>query len=203
MMSRHLCVFCGSSPGAGEAYLAAAEAFGCAMVDRGWGLVFGGAGFGLMGRLADTVLARGGEAIGVMPSDLVEREVAHSTLSDLRIVDGMHERKALMAELSDGFVALPGGLGTLEEILEMVTWAQLGIHRKPCGLLNVDGYFDHLLAFIDHAVDRQFLDAGHRSLLLASDDPEQLLNLVHCWIRPDFDKATWIREVNASSHGGR
>jgi uncharacterized protein (TIGR00730 family) len=161
-----VCVFCGSSPGSLPEYGLGAEKLGRALLDQGIGLVYGGAGFGLMGRLADTMLAGGGKVTGVMPSALINREVAHTGLSDLRVVDSMHERKALMGDLSEAFVAMPGGLGTLEELFEVLTLAQLDIHKKPCGILNIGGYFDHLLAFLDLAADRQFLTADHRSLHL-------------------------------------
>ncbi len=196
MKIERVCVFCGSSPGDGPPYLAAAEALGNELLARGFGLVYGGAGVGLMGRIADTVLSGGGEVVGVMPSALVDREVAHPGLSDLRVVDSMHERKALMAGLADAFVALPGGLGTLEELLEALTWAQLGMHSKPCGVLNVDGFFDPLMAFLDLAADRRFINPHHRSLLLQSDDPGELLDLFENFDRPQIDKAAWILEVN-------
>ncbi len=174
-MSR-ICVFAGSSPGALDDYGAAARALARALTARGMGLVYGGAKIGLMGILADTVLECGGEVIGVMPGHLVDREVAHTGLSKLHVVDSMHQRKAVMAELSDGVIALPGGLGTLDELFEILTWAQLGLHRKPCGLLNVAGYFDRLLDFLDHATDQRFVPAGHRELLLADSDATTLLD---------------------------
>lgn len=191
-----VCVFCGSSPGDSPDFLKAAEALGKEMLSRGLDLVYGGAGVGLMGRIADTVAAGGGRVIGVMPAALVDREVAHPALSDLRVVDSMHERKALMAGLADAFVALPGGLGTLEELLEALTWSQLGIHRKPCGVLNVNGYFDHLLAFLDTASDRRFVDPLHRSLLADSRDAGELLDQMDSFNPPGVDKARWIHQVN-------
>ena len=196
MTIHRVCVFCGSSPGVGSGYLAAAEALGKEMVKRGFGLVYGGAGVGLMGRIADTVLAGGGTVIGVMPAALVDREVAHPELSDLRVVDSMHERKALMADLADAFIAMPGGLGTLEELLEALTWAQLGIHNKPCGVLNVDGYFDNLKAFLDTAMDRQFVDPNHRSLLVDAVAPGTLLDLLEDFTPSQIDKAAWIHHMN-------
>jgi len=196
MAIQRVCVFCGSSPGNGPGYLAAAEALGNELLARGLGLVYGGAGVGLMGRIADTVLAGGGEVVGVMPSALVDREVAHPGVSDLRVVDSMHERKALMADLADAFIALPGGLGTVEELLEALTWAQLGMHSKPCGVLNVEGYFDLLMAFLDLAADRRFINQHHRSLLLESDDPGRLLDLLETFERPQIDKAAWILHIN-------
>lgn len=198
---KRICVFCGSSPGRLPEYSRAAENFGRAMNRSGIGLVYGGAKVGLMGRLADTVIAAGGEAIGVMPRALAEKEIAHEGLTELRIVESMHERKAVMAELADGFVALPGGLGTLEEFFEAVTWAQLSIHDKPCGLLNVAGFFDGLHSFLDHAVDHRFVRAGHRSMILSSDDPENLLASLQAFTPPEIDKAEWILKVNRAIEG--
>jgi uncharacterized protein (TIGR00730 family) len=171
-----ICVFAGSSAGTLEDYTAAARTLAEGLVRRRITLVYGGANIGLMGVLADTVLECGGEVIGVIPGHLVAREVAHTGLSELRVVDSMHERKTVMADLSDAVVALPGGLGTLEELFEMLTWAQLGLHRKPCGLLNVAGYFDRLLSFLDHAVDQRFVTSRQREMLLADSDPIALLD---------------------------
>ena len=173
---KRICVFTGSSPGTLEAYAAATRALARVLVSRGQTLVYGGAKVGLMGVLADAVLDGGGEVIGVIPAHLKAKEVAHRGLTDLRVVDSMHERKAVMAELSDGVIALPGGLGTLEELFEMLTWAQLGLHRKPCGVVNVEGYFDRLLDFLDHAVGQRFISATHRGLLLSDADPTRLLD---------------------------
>jgi uncharacterized protein (TIGR00730 family) len=169
------CIFCGSSPGARPQYTEATEDLGGLLVERGITLVYGGASLGLMGRLADTVLSEGGEAVGVMPHALVEREIAHLGLTDLHVVDSMHERKALMAELSDAFVALPGGLGTLDELLEIYTWGQLGLHSKPCGLLNVEGYYDGLVGFLDHAVRERFVREAHRDMLIVEEQPAAML----------------------------
>jgi len=191
-----ICVFCGSSPGTRPEYLQAAEALGRECVRRDLGLVYGGASVGLMGRLAETVLTSGGNVIGVIPSSLVEREVALSDLSDLRVVGSMHERKALMAELSDGFIALPGGLGTIEEFFEVLTWTQLGIHEKPCGLLNVSGYFDSLVEFLDHAVEQQFIRPENRSMVLVDKDPRPLLDMFESYEQPTFDKAEWILSMS-------
>ena len=171
-----VCVFTGSSPGALDAYANAARALACVLLSRQQTLVYGGAKVGLMGVLADAVLQGGGKVIGVIPAHLEAKEVAHQGLTDLRVVGSMHERKAVMADLSDGVIALPGGLGTLEELFEMLTWAQLGLHRKPCGVLNVAGYFDRLLAFLDHAVTQRFMSEPHRGLLLADHDPAALLD---------------------------
>ena len=170
-----LCVYCGSNPGHREVYAAAAEALGRLLASKGIGLVYGGAAKGLMGRLADAVLAAGGVVQGVIPHTLMKKEIAHPTLTKLHVVNTMHERKALMAQLSDGFVALPGGFGTLEEIIEIVTWAQLRFHEKPCGLLNVDGFFAHLLAYLDLAEAEGFLKPEHRSMLVVEENPEALL----------------------------
>lgn len=173
---KRVCVFCGSKPGIRPAYAEAAVRLGTALVTRGLGLVYGGARRGLMGLLADTVLARKGEVIGVIPDAMVSREIAHSGVLDLRVVKSMHERKALMLELADAFVALPGGYGTLDEFFEVAAWAQLRLHRKPCGLLNVEGFFDPLLAYLDRAVTEGFLKPVHRSLILEDDNPELLLD---------------------------
>ena len=173
---KRVCVFTGASPGARPAYARAARALAAAMAERGLTLVYGGTRVGLMGTLADSVLNAGGEVIGVIPGGLFSKEVPHAGLTDLRIVKSMHERKQLMAGLSDGFVAMPGGIGTLEELTEIYTWSQLGLHRKPCGLLNVDGYFDHLLQFLDHAVDEGFLKPIQRNTLRVRDEPSDLLN---------------------------
>ena len=170
-----VCVYCGSSPGNDEAYAAAADELGRAVAAGGLTLVYGGAHKGLMGRLADAALAAGGRVVGVIPRALVEREVAHEGLSDLHVVASMHERKARMAELADAFVALPGGFGTLEELVETLTWAQLSLHDKPCGLLNVAGYYDALLGFFDEAVRAGFLRARHRDMLIVADEPAALL----------------------------
>jgi uncharacterized protein (TIGR00730 family) len=188
---RRLCVFCGSSPGRDAVYAACARELGELLVQRGIGLVYGGARVGLMGTLADAVLQAGGEVTGVIPTALLEREIAHLGLTDLRTVGSMHERKALMADLSDGFIGLPGGLGTFEELLEIVTWAQLGMHRKPCGVLNVRGYYDGLVAFLDHAVGERFLRPEHRELLLVEATPGALLERVLAFETP-AGVAKWI-----------
>jgi uncharacterized protein (TIGR00730 family) len=184
-------VFCGSSPGARPQYLQAAIELGHILADKKIGLVYGGARVGIMGKIAETVLEQGGEVIGVIPKGLVEREVAFTGLADLRVVNSMHERKALMAELADGFIALPGGLGTIEEFVEVVTWAQLGIHPKPCGLLNVERYYDRLLDFLDHTVDEQFVEREHRSMILVDENPERLLQKFETYRPPTTDKAQW------------
>jgi len=174
-MFKRICVFCGSSPGARPSYTAATISLATHLVANDISIVYGGGNSGLMGVLANTVLELGGEIIGIIPRGLVEREAAHSRLPDLRIVDSMHERKALMAQLSDAFIALPGGYGTFEEFCEILTWTQLGIQRKPCGLLNVDGYYDHLLSLFDHAVAEQFVKPAHRAIVVADTVPETLV----------------------------
>lgn len=174
-MPARICVFCGSSTGLSRTYADAAVALGRCLAEHGVHLVYGGASVGLMGVLADTVLASGGEVVGVIPKPLAEKEVAHKHLTELRIVGSMHERKALMAELSEAFVALPGGFGTVEELCEIITWGQLGFHRKPIGLLNVDGYFDSLLAFFDRAVHDRFVHSAHRGLVIDSTSPAEIL----------------------------
>lgn len=187
---KRLCVFSGSSPGARNDYAAAADLFGRLLVRRGLGLVYGGASIGLMGALANAVLAEGGDVVGVIPRALVKKEVVHEGLPDLRVVDSMHERKALMAELADGFVALPGGLGTLEEFCEILTWAQLGIHRKPAGLLDVGGYFQPLLRLLDHIVYERFMRPEHRALILVEEEPEHLIEAMQRYRPPEQKK--WL-----------
>jgi uncharacterized protein (TIGR00730 family) len=172
---RRLCVFCGSSPGARHAYAEATAEVARLLVDEGVGVVYGGGHVGLMGVLADTAMSAGGEVIGVMPQGLVDREIGHTGITELRVVGSMHERKALMADLADAFVALPGGAGTLEELFEVYTWAQLGLHRKPCGLLDVEGYFSGLVGFLDHAVSERFLPEEHRAMLIVESDPRALI----------------------------
>ena len=188
---RRLCVFCGSSVGARPGYAASARGVARALVGRGIGLVYGGGGIGLMGALADAVLAAGGEVTGVIPRALATREIAHQGLTELRIVPSMHERKAVMAELADGFLALPGGLGTLEELFEILTWAQLGMHRKPIGVLNVEGYFDPVLALVARAVEEGFVRPEHGALLCAAAEPEALLDRLARW-RPPTPLPKWI-----------
>lgn len=172
---RRITVFCGSSRGARPSYVEAARELGHTLGARGIGLVYGGADVGLMGALADAALDTGAEVVGVIPESLVRREVAHSGLSELRIVDSMHERKALMSELGDAFVALPGGLGTLEELFEVLTWAQLGLHHKPTGLLEVEGFFDPLLEMLDHCAAEGFVKPEHRAMVVAAGRPDLLL----------------------------
>jgi uncharacterized protein (TIGR00730 family) len=171
-----LCVFCGSSTGSHPAYFEAANQFGRELADAGVTLVFGGGRVGLMGVLADAVLGAGGQAIGVIPRSLVEKEIAHASLTKLHVVESMHERKALMADLADAFVLLPGGFGSWEEFCEIVTWLQLGIHRKPCAILNVAGYYDGLLALAKHALAEGFLRPSHHDMVIVESDPGALLS---------------------------
>ena len=185
-----VCVYCGSSPGKGATYVQAAQGLAQEIVNRGMGLVYGGASVGTMGVLADTVLAGGGMVYGVIPQSLVDKEVAHHGLTELKIVASMHERKALMAKYSDGFIALPGGLGTLEELFEALTWTQLGFHQKPCALLNIDGYYDPLIAFLDHSVNEGFVREEHRQMLLVDDSPAGLLEQMADYQSPVTEK--WI-----------
>jgi uncharacterized protein (TIGR00730 family) len=172
---KNLCVYCGSSPGRQEAYTLAAQALAQALVERNIGLVYGGASVGIMGAVADRVLELGGRAVGVIPESLLRREVAHYRLTELHVTTSMHERKMRMAELSDGFIALPGGIGTLEELFEIWTWAQLGLHRKPCGLLDVAGYYEPLHRFLDHTVEEQFVRPEVRGMLLVESSADTLL----------------------------
>lgn len=187
---RRVCVFCGSSPGNRPAYPQAADELAARLVDRGIGLVYGGARVGLMGTVADAVLARGGEAIGVCPGFLADVEVAHARLTEMHLVDTLAERKALMEELSDAFIALPGGLGTLEELFEMATLGQLHVHDKPVGVLEVDGYWDDLRAFLDRAVDDRLLSPANLGLLHFDDDPDRLLDTLASFV-PTFS-AKWL-----------
>lgn len=187
---RRLCVFCGSSAGVLPAYGETARALGATLARRGIGLVYGGGGVGLMGAVADGALAAGGQVIGVIPRALQLRELAHAGLSSLHVVSSMHERKAKMAELSHGFIALPGGMGTLEEFAEILTWAQLGLHAKPCGLLDVAGYYRPLVGFFDQAVAQGFVRPEHRSLVLVGDDPDALLDAFDAWKPPEIER--WL-----------
>ncbi|RQH86978.1 TIGR00730 family Rossman fold protein [Pseudomonas aeruginosa] len=181
MTLRSVCVFCGASPGASPVYQEAAMALGRHLAERGLTLVYGGGAVGLMGTVADAALAAGGEVIGIIPQSLQEAEIGHKGLTRLEVVDGMHARKARMAELADAFVALPGGLGTLEELFEVWTWGQLGYHAKPLGLLEVNGFYDPLLTFLDHLVDERFVRAEHRGMLQRGASPEALLDALAAW----------------------
>ena len=187
---RRLCVFCGSSKGARENYLHAARTLGQELVKRGIELVYGGGNVGLMGATANAVLAAGGRVTGVITEHLTTFEIGHIDIHDLRVVKTMHERKALMAELADGFIALPGGIGTFEEFFEVLTWAQLGIHSKPCALLNVDGFYDPLLSLMNHAVEERFVRAAHRDLIVVETEPGALLDRMANHHAPELHK--WI-----------
>jgi len=187
---KRVCVFCGSSPDAWPVYQASAQAMGKALLGKGIGLVYGGGRRGLMGVLADSVLQGGGEVIGVIPESMAEKEVAHHGVTRLHIVHSMHERKAMMADLSDAFVALPGGFGTFEEFCEIITWAQLGLHRKPCGILNVEGYYKPLLDLFDRAVAQGFVSTANRRLVLEEASPDRLLDLLASSHPPRVEK--WI-----------
>jgi uncharacterized protein (TIGR00730 family) len=189
-MLETVCVFCASSPGADPRYVAAAQSFGELLAHSGRRIVYGGGNTGLMGALADAALAAGGEIVGVMPRHLVDREVAHTRLTRLDIVESMHERKARLAAMADGFVALPGGLGTLEEFTEIWTWGQLGLHRKPYGLLDVAGYYRSLLAFLDHAVAERFVRPEHRAMVRVAEEPAALLAAMEAAPPPALPK--WL-----------
>jgi uncharacterized protein (TIGR00730 family) len=192
---KRVCVYAGSNVGADPGYRAATEELARALVERGTGIVYGGGMVGLMGVLADAALERGGEVTGVIPQSLADKEVAHERLTDLRVVESMHERKATMAELADAFVALPGGIGTVEELIEVYTWTQLGLHAKPCALLNTGGYYDHLIAFLDHSVAERFLRPEHRDLLVVAGDPEELLARLERFQAPLLTK--WLDRETA------
>src|SRR6266536_2862033 len=171
-----ICVFTGSRHGSSPVYTEAAQQRGSELVRRGYGLVYGGGNVGLMNVIANKMLGLQGHVTGVIPNSLVSKEVAHRGISDLRVVNSMHERKALMADLADGFIAMPGGIGTMEEFFEVLSWAQLGLHGKPCGLLNVDGYYQRLIEFLDHVVEQDFLKPKHRALLMVEQQPSKLLD---------------------------
>ncbi len=185
-----LCVYCGSSNGRIEAYTAAARELARSFVERGIRLIYGGASVGIMGAVADEVLRLGGKAVGVIPESLMCKELAHAGLTELHVAPSMHARKTLMAELADGFVALPGGIGTFEEIFEVWTWAQLGFHDKPCGLLNVAGYYDGLTAFLDHAANEQFVRRDQRNMLIVESAPAALLDRFATYSPPAMPK--WV-----------
>jgi len=192
MKIKRICVYCGSSPGRNPAFSLAAASLAEAMCERGIGLVYGGAAVGVMGALANAVLEAGGDVIGVIPKSLAIKEVAHDKLTQLHVVSSMHERKAMMAELADGFIALPGGWGTLEEIFEILTWAQLGFHEKPCGLLNIEGYYDGLIGFLDNAIEQQFVREVCRPMLMTATEPVGLLDRFEGYRAPKVRK--WMAE---------
>jgi uncharacterized protein (TIGR00730 family) len=187
---RRLCVFSGSSPGGHPAYVQAAEELGRALAAHDLGVVYGGAQVGLMGAIADAALEAGGEVVGVIPQALVDREIAHTGLTELHVVGSMHERKAKMADLADGFIALPGGMGTLEELFEVYTWTQLGLHSKPLGLLDVRRYYAQLAAFLDHAVAERFVTAEHREMLVVEERADAMIEAFRRWQPPA--RAKWI-----------
>jgi len=187
---KRICVFAGSNAGARHEYRAVAQELGSILARREVGLIYGGARVGLMGAVADAVLTARGHVTGIIPEALVAKEVAHAGLSELRVVKSMHERKATMADLADGFIALPGGWGTLEEFFEVLTWAQLGLHQKPCGLLNVERYFDRLLAFLGHVTDEGFLKREHGAMISVSSSPGALLDMLAAYRAPAVEK--WI-----------
>jgi uncharacterized protein (TIGR00730 family) len=193
-MSRSICVFCGSNFGNSKRYAETANEVGGSLARRGLRLIYGGGNVGLMGVVADACLAAGGNVVGVIPQSLVDKEIAHKGLTELHVVRSMHERKAMMAGLSDAFVTLPGGLGTFEEFFEMATWTQLGLHRKACGVVNVAGYFDGLLALADRAVLDGFLAPEHRNMLLSHDRPDRLVDLVLAYTPPILDK--WMKRTD-------
>jgi uncharacterized protein (TIGR00730 family) len=183
-----ICVFCGTNPGSRPGYGAAARKLGRILAEQGIELVYGGASVGIMGELADSVQEHGGHVTGIIPQQLMEKEAAHTGIRNLIVVASMHQRKSQMADLSDGFIALPGGIGTLEGFFEILTWGQLGIHAKPSGILNVEGYFDSLTGFLDHAVREGFLTEAHRHAIIVESDPERLLERMHAYTPPEAEK---------------
>jgi uncharacterized protein (TIGR00730 family) len=185
-----ICIFSGSNPGRLPVYKEAATALGAALAKAGIGLVYGGASVGLMGAVADGALASGGEVIGVIPQSLVAKELSHKGLTELHVTTSMHERKAMMADLSDGFIALPGGVGTLEELFEIWTWGQLGFHKKGVGVLNVAGFYDGLIGFLDHVAREKFMQPQHRGMLIVEDDPERMIAALKAYEAPVVTK--WI-----------
>jgi uncharacterized protein (TIGR00730 family) len=187
---RSICVYAGSSPGARPAYTEAAAALGRLLAERSIHVVYGGGAVGLMGVLADAAIAAGGTVTGIIPRTLMEREVGHGSLTDLLVVESMHERKLAMAERADAFIALPGGIGTVEELVEALTWTQLGVHVKPCVLLDVEGYWAPLASFLDHSVTERFLRAEHRSMLLSATTPQSALAAIQDWAAPTVPK--WL-----------
>ena len=196
--AERICVFCGSSVGANPKYLAEAKSLGQQMASGGWSLVYGGTSIGLMGATADAALFGGAEVIGVLPRALQDREIAHRGLTKMHMVESMHERKALMASLSDAFIALPGGYGTLDEFFEIVTWAQLNIHSKPCVLINTDGYYDFLLRFLDHAMTEEFVRPPNLKLVQVATDSAEALQ----WVEQQRDKASLNQNVGTESAEG-
>ena len=199
---KRICVNCGSSPGFDPCYMGMARRLGTALVERQYELVYGGADVGLMGEVADTVMKAGGVVRGIIPASFADK-VSHHGLTELRVVPSMHDRKKMMFDLSDAFIALPGGYGTLEEVAEVLTWAQLGLHAKPCGLINVEGYFDPLLLFLDNAVARGFMKTQHRQMLLVASDPLELLDQMATYRAPIVEKWVGVKtraQPNASGY---
>mgnify|MGYP005644082477 CR=1 FL=1 len=190
-----VCVYCGSSPGRSPAFLAAARDLGVEMARRNIRLVYGGASVGLMGEVARSVVAEDGKVTGVIPQALADQEVAFKELNDLIVVDGMHARKARMIELSDGFIALPGGFGTFDEFFEVLTWAQLGMHAKPCGMLNIDNYYNGLQTFLDHAVQEMFIHTPHREMVLSASSAVNLLDQMEAYDKAPIRKTDWVHAV--------
>ncbi len=195
-----ICVYCGSSPGRLPVFREAAQQLGTEIASRGINLVYGGASVGLMGEVARAALAGGGKVTGVIPQSIADQEVAFLELDDLIVVNSMHERKARMAELADGYIALPGGYGTFEEFFEVLTWAQLGMHTKPCGLMNVENYYGQLLAFLDHAVQEMFIHAPHREMILSAVDPSDLIDQMAAYDKAPINKAAWVHSME-KNHG--
>jgi uncharacterized protein (TIGR00730 family) len=193
---KRICVFCGSSPGARQEYLNAAELMGSLLARKNISLVYGGGGVGIMAHMAKACLKSGGDVIGIIPRRLKESGVAFTDLPKLYGVESMHERKTMMIEASDGFIALPGGIGTVEEILEVISLAQLGMHKKPCGLLNVCNYFDRMIEFLGHAKDQKFIDASHYSMIQVDNTPEGLLKKFEEYQAPPMDKVSWVLKMN-------
>jgi len=190
-----ICVYCGSSPGRSPVFREAAQQLGTEIASRGIHLVYGGASVGLMGEVARAVLVGGGKVTGVIPKSIADQEVAFLELDDLIVVNTMHERKARMAELADGYIAMPGGYGTFDEFFEVLTWAQLGMHAKPCGLLNVENYYKQLLAFLDHAVQEMFIYAPHREMILSAVDPNDLIDQMAAYDTVPINKAAWVHSM--------
>lgn len=192
---QRVCVFCGSSPGVKQEYAVGARELGLVLAKKNIDLVYGGGHVGLMGIVADAAMSAGAKAIGIIPRCLADKEVAHQGLTELKIVQTMHERKALMSELSDGFIAMPGGFGTLEELFEVITWAQLGIHKKPFGLFNVAGYYDKLIEFMDYQVEQGFVPQRHREMIIVSDEAEQLVEMLESFHPVAQEKWASTRQI--------
>jgi len=193
---KKICVYCGSSKGLVNNYIEAAEELGNVLVENNLGLVYGGAKVGLMGKVAETLLRKNGEVTGVIPKSLFEKEVANTELKDLVVVESMHERKATMANIADAFIALPGGFGTFEELFEILTWAQLDFHKKPIGILNINGYYDKLIEFIDGAIEQKFIKEDHRKLFFVDDSPSGLIEKFKSYSAPSINKAEWLLGIN-------